>query len=301
MHERAILDTHLYSSILKYFELADEVIENRKNHSKDEIMEVAELGLRIVQLLNLELVKSVSTKPLKPQRPKGVEFSGTQILATSQKDAVIFTTINIVDDDGQLFPIADELTMQNFRIIESYGDIRRQAEIVDVKVFEKTRIPLFLVLAIDKSDSMRKPTLGDKTSKIDRVKKTARLLLNKLNSTPQIDFEKHMALLSFSGDYATRNDFLYAQNGEIWFNDLNSLLSYIDRIQIGDKTPLWDALDIALEAFAEKKGRSLIICLTDGENNGKRVKYEDIKSKVQKKGFQYLLLCMAMIKPQLII
>jgi Ca-activated chloride channel family protein len=72
-------------------------------------------------------------------------------------------------------------------------------------------------------------------------------------------------------------------------NDRNALLEFLnDKLQYGNGTRLWDAVDFSMSALSELDGRRVVLVFTDGGDDpgpGKHVSYGTVLKRAQADGF----------------
>ena len=86
---------------------------------------------------------------------------------------------------------------------------------------------------------------GAGNMKIDKVKEAASLLFQQLQTIKSnTDTTVKLAILPFSSDDI---EFLSNPNGRIWHTDISTLNYAIRQIVPSGRTPLWDAVNRALE------------------------------------------------------
>lgn len=202
--------------------------------------------------------KLIATK----EREPGITLGGTYIRATPER-IIIWTTIKLIDRSGKETYLK-RLGVNNFSILESYLGRTNSASILQVA---SSNVPVRAILVIDKSGSMNEPSGIGSSAKIDVIKNAAVFFVDQLTQST----DNYIAILPFSGDAVTNANFLNSQGGDVWSNrvEKNHLEQSIDRLRAGGNTPLWQAINVALDQLAKINDASykVIICLSDGMNN----------------------------------
>src|SRR5258708_6240187 len=143
----------------------------------------------------------------------------------------IFTTVT----DAHGAPISD-LSKEDFRVLED--GVPQTISIFD----RESEIPLSIVLAIDTSESTRK----DLKLEVASAKKFVHDVVRPVN---------HLSVFKITEntDQLTR-----------FSSDLKSLDRGIEALTGGAGTSLYDAIYLGAEALLDRKGRKVIVLITDG-------------------------------------
>jgi len=143
----------------------------------------------------------------------------------------VFTSVT----DAHGAPVAD-LTKDDFKVLED--GVPQTISIFD----RESELPLSIVLAIDTSESTRR----DLKLEVASAKKFVHSILR-----PQ----DRIAIYEISEDVLQRTFFTA---------DIKSLEHGIDDLQRGAGTSLYDAIFLGSEALIDRKGRKVLVLITDG-------------------------------------
>ena len=153
--------------------------------------------------------------------------------------------VTVTDANGA--PIGG-LTKENFVLKE---DSREQT----IKVFDKeSALPLSIALCIDTSLSTRRDLPLEQTS----AKRFTRAILRPIDA---------LAVYGFSETVRE------ATHG--YTSDVKSIDESIDHIHIGAATALYDAIYVASRALDHRKGRKVLVLITDGGDTISKVDYKE--------------------------
>jgi Ca-activated chloride channel family protein len=152
--------------------------------------------------------------------------------------------VTVTDEHGA--PVAG-LKKENFALLE---DGKTQT----ISVFDKeSALPLSIVLDIDTSLSTRK----DLPLELASARRFARAILRPIDA---------LSLYNFSE----------VVNEVVPFtSDLKAIDRGVDRIHLGSATALYDALYLGAEALETRKGRKVLVVITDGGDTVSRVDYKE--------------------------
>jgi Ca-activated chloride channel family protein len=152
--------------------------------------------------------------------------------------------VTVTDEHGT--PVAG-LKKENFGLLE---DGKPQT----ISVFDKeSALPLSIVLDIDTSLSTRK----DLPLELASARRFARAILRPIDA---------LSLYSFSE----------VVNEVVPFtSDLKAIDHGVDRIHLGSATALYDALYLGAGALETRKGRKVLVAITDGGDTVSRVDYKE--------------------------
>jgi Ca-activated chloride channel family protein len=152
--------------------------------------------------------------------------------------------VNVTDANGS---IVGGLSKEDFKVLE---DGRPQ----DIAVFERqAALPLSLILAIDTSAS----TAIDRTRERDASKTFIHALLREQDQMSLIEFATYVDLLV------------------PFTNKIGQLDHGLNSLKGGDATALYDAIYAASDSLAPKKGRKVLVLVSDGGDTGKNSTYDD--------------------------
>lgn len=152
--------------------------------------------------------------------------------------------VTVTDEHGA--PIG-KLTKENFKLSE---DGKEQK----ISVFDKeSALPLSIVLAVDTSLSTRK----DLPLELASGRKFARTILRSQDSLAVFQFSEIV-------------------NEVVPFTpDLKTIDHAIDKMRLGSATALYDALYLGSRALEKRKGRKVMVVITDGGDTASKVDYHD--------------------------
>jgi Ca-activated chloride channel family protein len=152
--------------------------------------------------------------------------------------------VNVTDNNGSLI---GGLTKDDFKVFE---DGRPQ----QIAVFEReSEMPLDLILAVDTSAS----TFKDRTREREASKTFVHALMRQQDQMGIIEFATNVTLLVPFTNKVSQLD-----------HGLNSLTR-------GDATALYDAIYLASDSLAPKKGRKVLVIVSDGGDTAKNTTYAD--------------------------
>jgi Ca-activated chloride channel homolog len=152
--------------------------------------------------------------------------------------------VTVTDQHGA--PIAG-LTKENFALMEN-------GKAQSISVFEKeSALPLSIVLDIDTSLSTRK----DLPMEMASARRFARAILRPVDA---------LSLYGFSEIVSEVVPFT---------SDLKVIDRGVDRIHLGAATALYDALYLGSQALETRKGRKVLVVITDGGDTVSRVDYKE--------------------------
>ncbi len=182
----------------------------------------------------------------KPQGPGSSEPQRSEP-ATTLKVDVNLVNVFVTVTDGHGAPVGG-LTKDNFVLKE---DDRDQV----IKVFDRqSALPLSIALAIDTSLSTRQDLPLEQTS----AKRFAHEILRPIDG---------LCVYAFSEEVrdVTRG----------YTSDLKHIDEKVDHIRLGAATALYDAIYEASRSLDRRKGRKVIVLITDGGDTVSRVDYKE--------------------------
>ena len=208
----------------------------------------------------LPAVLLVSVFALQAQQPPNSQSAPSSQQAPSSKtsgqsekpETTIVTNVNLVNvfvtvTDEHGAPIGG-LTKDNFVLKE---DGRDQT----IKVFDReSAVPLSIALAIDTSLSTRHDLPLEQAS----AKRFAHEILRPIDA---------LAVYAFS-EFVHESSMGYS-------SDVRRIDESIDHIQVGAATALYDAIYLASRALEHRKGRKVIVLITDGGDTISKVDYKE--------------------------
>src|SRR3984885_8414061 len=166
----------------------------------------------------------------------------------------LFATV--ADASGRLIP---DLTKDDFEIFDN-------AKPKAVTLFVNDTQFIKVVVMLDESGSM--------VNNVARVKDGAEQFLLRLLP------DDRARIGSFEDKIILSPDFT---------NDRNDLIQFLkDKLQYGNGTRLWDAVDASMSALSELDGRRVVLVFTDGGDDpgpGKHVSYNTVLARAQAEGY----------------
>jgi Ca-activated chloride channel family protein len=193
---------------------------------------------------------SGTAKPASPTASKNDDSAGTSAAAQNSETTLkvdvklVNVFVTVTDEHGA--PVAG-LNKDNFALLE---DGKPQS----ISVFDKESVlPLSIVLDIDTSLSTRK----DLPMELASARRFARAILRPVDA---------LSLYGFSE----------IVNEVVPFtSDLKVIDHGVDRIHLGAATALYDALYLGSQALETRKGRKVLVVITDGGDTVSRVDYKE--------------------------
>jgi len=203
------------------------------------VLLVLVLGLQ-AQQSSTPPAKTPSTTPSPEARPD------RQSEATFKVDVnLINVFVTVTDEKGA--PVGG-LTKENFVLKE---DDREQT----IKVFAKeSALPLSIALAIDTSLSTRRDLPLEQVS----AKRFAHDIIRPVDA---------LSVYAFS-------EFVHESTAG-YTSDLKRIDESIDHIRVGSATALYDAIWLAAHSLDRRKGRKVIVLITDGGDTVSKVDYKE--------------------------
>jgi Ca-activated chloride channel family protein len=190
-----------------------------------------------------------SSSPAKPASADSSKNSDTAVAAqnpeTTLKVDVKLVNVFVTVTDEHGAPVAG-LKKEDFKLLE---DAKPQT----ISVFDKeSGLPLSIVLDIDTSLSTRK----DLPLELSSARRFAHAILRPIDA---------LSLYGFSE----------IVNEVVPFtSDLKTIDHGIDRVRVGSATALYDALYLGAQALEARKGRKVLVVITDGGDTVSRVDYK---------------------------
>ncbi len=171
--------------------------------------------------------------------------SGVQNPETTLKVDVKLVNVFVTVTDEHGAPVAG-LKKENFTLLE---DGKPQT----ISLFDKeSALPLSIVLDIDTSLSTRK----DLPLELSAARRFAHDILRPIDA---------LSLYGFSEVVSEVVPFT---------SDLKTIDRGVDRVRLGSATALYDALYLGAEALQSRKGRKVLVVITDGGDTVSRVDYK---------------------------
>lgn len=187
-----------------------------------------------------------------PSTPSSTPAKGSQTDRQSTPETTMKVDVNLVNvfvtvTDQHGAPIGG-LTKENFVLKE---DDREQ----QIKVFDReSQLPLSIALAIDTSLSTRHDLPLEQAS----AKRFAHEIIRPIDGLSVYAFSEVV-------NEATRG----------YTSDLKRIDESIDHIRVGAATALYDAIYLASRALDHRKGRKVIVLITDGGDTISKVDYKE--------------------------
>jgi len=185
-------------------------------------------------------------KPGSAESSKSDGASATQYPETTLKVDVKLVNVFVTVTDEHGAPVAG-LKKEDFALLE---DGKPQT----ISVFDKeSALPLSIVLDIDTSLSTRK----DLPLELSSARRFAHAILRPVDA---------LSLYGFSEVVSEVVPFT---------SDLKTIDRGVDRVRMGSATALYDALYLGAEALETRKGRKVLVVITDGGDTVSRVDYKE--------------------------
>jgi len=185
-------------------------------------------------------------KPAPAESSKSDSASAAQTPETTLKVDVKLVNVFVTVTDEHGAPVAG-LKKENFALLE---DGKPQT----ISVFDKeSALPLSIVLDIDTSLSTRK----DLPLELSSARRFAHAILRPVDA---------LSLYGFSEVVSEVVPFT---------SDLKTIDRGVDRVRMGSATALYDALYLGAEALESRKGRKVLVVITDGGDTVSRVDYKE--------------------------
>jgi len=201
----------------------------------------------LASLLALQAQQTSSPQHL----PPGKTSTAAQ-QAPQQPEETIRVPVNLINvfvtvTDAKGAPVGG-LTKENFVLKEDDHD-------ETIKIFDKeSALPLSIALAIDTSLSTRHDLPLEQTS----AKRFAHEIMRPIDA---------LSVYSFS-------EFVHESPGG-YTADLKRIDEGIDHIRVGAATALYDAIYLVSRALDRRKGRKVIVLITDGGDTVSKVDYKE--------------------------
>ncbi len=166
--------------------------------------------------------------------------------STTLKIDVRLVSVFVTVTDRNGAPVSN-LTKDNFRLAEDGRDQK-------IAVFDKeSALPLSIVLAVDTSLSTKK----DLPLELASARHFAHAILRPVDALSVYEFSEIVdEVVPFTPD-------------------LKTIDRGIDRIRVGSATAMYDALYLGAKALDRRKGRKVMVVITDGGDTVSKVDYRD--------------------------
>jgi Ca-activated chloride channel homolog len=180
--------------------------------------------------------------PVQRKAPQSARPETTPSISVNVKLVSVFTSV--ADGDGA--PYA-ELQKEDFRIFED-GIEQKLA------VFEReSGLPLSIAMALDTSMSTRK----DLPLEISSARRFAHTILRPVDA---------ISLYQFS---------TYVSEALPFTNDERRLDAALNHLRTGAATALYDAIFLSAQSLERRKGRKVIVLITDGGDTASKTDYQE--------------------------
>jgi len=187
---------------------------------------------------------STSKNPARPDAGKSAQQSNP---ATTLKVDVNLVNVFVTVTDAQGAPIAG-LAKENFVLLEDNTPQK-------ISVFDKqSELPISIALEIDTSLSTRHDLPLEQAA----AKRFAHAILRPVDA---------ISLYGFSE--------VVHESPPGFTPDLKRIDENIEHIHLGAATALYDAIFVASRALDRRKGRKVIVLITDGEDTASRIDYNE--------------------------
>lgn len=267
-----LIGKDIYKLSAYYLDLQEKEI-NQNRHG------ILRIGIRIWKMLvtifrkfkDLRILSSANNSDFEGEIRR-MQLSGMSFGQIFKESVSLFTTINLLDDFENAYPIV-QLNKDNFEILEkdSQNELIK-AEIIDVVPVDAD-IKMRIVLALDSSYSM------NENNKIYLAKEASKALITSLLSL-NLKITVEVGLYPFNS--GNRNGFIDFGNGRIWSSSIREISDAIDGIIPSGDTPLLDALNLSISVLESFEGYKQIICLSDGIDNASEIDYQEIFTRAEK-------------------
>jgi Ca-activated chloride channel family protein len=203
---------------------------------------------RLLPILLLVVSISVCAQQDVPTAKEPAEQDPATTLKVDVKLVNVFVSVN--DEHGA--PVAS-LRKEDFRLLE---DGKEQK----ISVFERdSALPLSIVMAVDTSLSTKK----DLPLEIASARRFVRAILRPIDSLSLYQFSEVVnELVPFT-------------------SDLRQIDRGLDRVHSGSATALYDAMYLGSQSLLSRKGRKVIVAITDGGDTASRVDYKEALAAAQ--------------------
>jgi Ca-activated chloride channel family protein len=221
------------------------------------------LALTLISVCDLRAQQAFQT----PNSPPAAVNQGRQERqsepSTTMKVDVNLVNVFVTVTDSHGAPIGG-LTKENFLLKED--DHEQQ-----IKVFDKeSALPLSIALAIDTSLSTRHDLPLEQAS----AKRFAHEIVRPIDGLSVYAFSE--TVNESAGGYTA---------------DLKRIDESIDHIRVGAATALYDAIYLASRALDHRKGRKVIVLITDGGDTASRADYKEaVRASVEAEAIVYSII-----------
>lgn len=243
-----------------------------KDESQDSLL--IRLGRRILRLISaiskkfkaLKILSSASEKDFyREDSEVKVGLAGLTFSEITDKEVTLYTSINLLDDKGNGYPIVG-LTKSNVRVFEH--EIGHKVE-VDIKTVSRVDdgTKIYICLLIDCSASM------NDYNKIQYAKEAAISLVHSIFDN-DLNLNVFIAIYPVSTNY-NGEFFSFAENRQ-WSSSKIEIEKAINSLIANGDTPLIDAIKTSLVFIDDVPGYTYIICISDGNDNISGSSFDDL-------------------------
>ncbi len=182
----------------------------------------------------------------------GAQLAGAQqAFKSGARTVAIYATA--IDAGGRL---VTNLARENFTILDN-------GKPQPIALFANDPQPITMAVMLDTSGSM--------LANVGLVRNATMALVSYL--TP----DDRVRLGTFGGRIVLSPAFT---------NDTNDFARFVrERLRPGGGTPLWDAVDVAMDTLAGRPGRRVVLVFTDGKDSQSRLKLKDAMRRAQQEEF----------------
>ena len=174
-----------------------------------------------------------------------------QPFKTGARTVAIYATV--IDAGGRL---ATNLSKENFTVLDN-------GKPQPIALFANDPQPITMAVMLDTSGSML-PNVG-------LVRNATMALVSYLKPDDRV------RLGTFGGRIMLSPAFT---------NNTNDLARFVwERMRPGGGTPLWDAVDVAMDSLVDRTGRRVVLVFTDGKDSQSRLKLKDAMRRAQREEF----------------
>jgi Ca-activated chloride channel homolog len=184
----------------------------------------------------------MSKVPWSPVRRNGTPAGSAPSFQVNVKLVNVFTSV--VDAEGAPY---GKLRKQDFRIFED--GVEQKLAVFD----RESALPLSIVMGVDTSLSTRK----DMPLEIASARKFAHAILRPVDAISLYDFST------------------YVYQALPFTNDERSFEDALNHLRTGAATSLYDAIYLGAQALDSRRGRKVIVLITDGGDTASKVEYPE--------------------------
>lgn len=189
--------------------------------------------------------------PHPPDSPKQQADTDDQPAATFKVNVKLVNVFTTVTDSGGA-PVSS-LKQEDFQVFED-GEPQK------IAVFHReSELPLSIVVAIDTSLSTR----GDQKLELESARRFAHTILRPIDGLSLFQFSEIVDQLTpFTAD-------------------IHTIDRAINRVHSGAATALYDTLYLGADALLERRGRKVMVVITDGGDTVSKTSYQDAVREAQ--------------------